>query len=188
MQRNKIYFSFLVLPLFSFSLLANDMYSELELKQEAINIVKKFGGTLKPKLKAGIAAGGFVNAVDVCAVEAPKIASTLSLATGWQVKRVSLKPRNINATPDAFERKALEQFNKLQAEGHSPSELVYSEIIDNQYRFMKAQPVEGLCLGCHGKSVADDVQKIIKEHYPADQAQGYSLGQIRGAFSLVKKL
>jgi len=53
---------------------------------------------------------------------------------------------------------------------------------------MKAQSVEAICLNCHGKSVAPGVKNIITQLYPEDVAMGYSLGQIRGAFSLVKSL
>lgn len=179
----------LVLTLFSLQLQADNSPNESDLKEEAISIVKTFGGELKPKLKQAIQTGGLEHAVKVCSVEAPGIASNLSAETGWKIKRVSLKPRNISsARPDAFETRVLEKFDELQAKGESPTLLEYSEIIDNKYRYMKAQAVEGICLSCHGHSIPADTRKIISEHYPEDIATGYSLGEIRGAFSLVKDL
>ena len=73
----------------------------------------QFGGLLKPKLKGAIQSGGLVHAIDVCSVEAPKIAKNLSVKTGWDIKRVSLRARNTtSATPDSFEKKILEQFDE----------------------------------------------------------------------------
>ncbi len=159
------------------------------LKAEAISIVQTFGGTLKPKLKAAIQSGGLEHAIEICSAEAPRIASELSEQTGWNVKRVSLKPRNRNsASANTFEQAILEQFNKRQTEGESPATIAHAEVVDNQFRFMKAQPVEAICLNCHGQAVLPEVQKTIKRFYPDDVALGYSLGQIRGAFSLTKDL
>ncbi len=190
MKNTKNYFlPAFVFSLFSLQLQAGDLPSEADLKEEAITIVKTFGGELKPKLKQGIQAGGLEHAIKVCSIEAPKIANSLSAETGWSIKRVSLKPRNKSAAlPDDFERNVLEKFNELQAKGESPVLIEYSEIVDNKFRYMKAQAVEGICLGCHGNSVPPDVRKMIDEHYPDDLATGYSLGEIRGAFSLVKDL
>ncbi|MDF1643300.1 MAG: DUF3365 domain-containing protein [Pseudomonadales bacterium] len=189
---NKIYVCFslvFVLAAFSYYLRAEEPKNTSELKAEAKEIVAVFAGNLKPKLKKAIQDGGFEHAVNICSVEAPKIAKNLSAKTGWSVKRVNLKPRNINsATPDEFEREVLRQFNERQIKGESPPAISYAEIVGDKFRFMKAQGVEGLCLNCHGTSIQPDVKKLILEHYPDDAATGYSLGEIRGAFSLIKSL
>ena len=160
-----------------------------ELQKEAIDIVKTFAGELKPKLKSAIQEGGLVNAIEVCSAEAPRIANQLSEETGWTVKRVSLKARNdANAVPDEFERMVLTQFNERQAMGESVETIKHSAIVGHEYRFMKAQGVEGVCLSCHGSSLPAEVKQALSERYPNDQATGYSLGEIRGAFSLTKPL
>lgn len=189
MKNPMIYLVVIAVCLSSHHIKADDLPSEENLRQEAINIVNLFSGTLKPKLKEGIKTGGLSHAINVCSVEAPKIAHRLSTETGWRIKRVSLKPRNRkNATPDAFEQDVLESFNERQIRGESPSLLEYSAVTDNEYRFMKAQAVEGICLNCHGSSIPPEVEKMIHQLYPEDVAAGYSLGQIRGAFSLIKAL
>jgi hypothetical protein len=189
MKNANIYFSVFILFMFSLPSKADSLPSEADLREEAINIVKMFSETLKPKLKEGIQTGGLDHAIKICATEAPKIANNLSDETGWSIRRVSLKPRNkSNAAPDAFEKKVLTKFNQLQAKGESLSFLEHSEIIDNKFRYMKAQIVEGVCLGCHGSSIPSETKKLINELYPEDIATDYSLGQIRGAFSLVKDL
>lgn len=159
------------------------------LSQEAKALVKQFGGTLKPTLLGAIKSDGLTHAVTVCAVEAPKIAQDLSDQSGWQIKRVSLKPRNtLNAKADAWEENILRQFEQRQAKGESAQSLVYSEVVGQQFRFMKAQGVEPLCLNCHGQNVAPELKQALSHYYPDDQAIGYSLGQVRGAFSLIKDL
>jgi len=161
----------------------------VQLKQEAIGIVKKFGGSLKPELKQAIQSGGPAHAISVCAEKAPAIAQSLSNETGWIVKRVSLKARNSqSAIPDAWEKKVLQQFDERQANGESASQMAYSEVVDGQFRFMKAQGVEAVCMNCHAAEIKPEVEAALGENYPDDKARGYTMGQIRGAFSLTRDL
>lgn len=156
-----------------------------KLKQDAASIVKRFGGSLKPELKKAIQSGGPAHAISVCSEKAPAIAKQLSAETGWNVKRVSLKARNQNsAIPDDWERKALQQFDKRQAAGESADSMAIAEIVNGKFRFMKAQGVEPVCLSCHAAEVKPEVEAALQDKYPQDKARGYSLGQIRGAFSL----
>ncbi|MDH3763261.1 MAG: DUF3365 domain-containing protein [Gammaproteobacteria bacterium] len=159
-----------------------------QLKQEAIGIIKKFGGSLKPELKKAIQAGGPAHAISVCSEKAPAIAQRLSSDSGWMVKRVSLKARNQAAVPDAWEQKVLQRFDERQANGESADKMAYAEVVDGSFRFMKAQGVEAVCLNCHAAEVKPEVEAALKEKYPADRARGYELGQIRGAFSLSRDL
>lgn len=162
---------------------------QAQLKQEAIGIVQQFGGALKPELTSAIQSGGPAYAISVCAEQAPSIAQSLSRKTGWQVKRVSLKARNHkNAMPDAWEKKVLEQFDRRQASGESPAKMAYAEVVDGSFRFIKAQGVEAVCLSCHAAEIKPEVEAAIKQRYPEDLARGYSLGQVRGAFSLSRDL
>ena len=155
------------------------------LKNEAISIVKQFGGSLKPELKKAIKAGGPAQAISMCSDKAPAIAQRLRNDTGWYLKRVSLKPRNDQtAIPDAWERKVLEQFDQRQANGESAEKMAYAEVVDGKFRFMKAQGVEAVCLNCHGVNIKTETEAALKAKYPHDKALGYTLGQIRGAFSL----
>jgi hypothetical protein len=190
MKRNiSFMLSAALITAFTFAANANETASQAELEKQASGIVQQFASTLKPKLVNAIQTGGFEHAIEICATEAPLIADQLSADTGWQVKRVSLKPRNkSSATADSFEQATLQQFEQRQAQGEPATTISFSEITGDTFRFMKAQGVEGLCLSCHGQAIAPDVAKAINAHYPEDVATGYTLGQIRGAFSLQKKL
>jgi hypothetical protein len=160
---------------------------------EAKAIIKEFFGTLKGELKAAMKQGGPVNAIPVCQRKAPSIALELSQKTGWEVGRTSLKPRNasLNA-PDAWELKVLEEFEVRKSKGEDVKTMAYSETIEEDgkqtYRFMKAVPTGKVCLHCHGTDIKPEVVEVLDEAYPQDQARGYKLGDIRGAFTLSKPL
>jgi hypothetical protein len=163
---------------------ANTNASAVEAEAKAL--VQQFVGQLKPQLQQAIAEGGPGRATAVCANIAPALMDELSAKSGWAVRRVSLQPRNTErAQPDTWEREVLERFSAQQAEGAPAQTLNYGAKIDGQYRYMQAQGVEPLCLMCHGTDLAKPVQDALAEYYPDDSATGYSLGEVRGAISLI---
>ena len=156
---------------------------------------RKVTTSLPPKLLTAlqeeIARTGAEGAISVCKDMAPRMAGEVSQQTGWKIKRVSLKARNdARAIPDAWEQAALEDFDKRAAAGESPAKLEKGEKIGNEYRFVKALPVQGLCLSCHGPDdkLKPAVKAALGQHYPGDKATGYSEGQIRGVISVRKAL
>ena len=168
---------------------ASSMVEETS-KAEAKEIVQQFFGRLKGELEAAIKTGGPAHAVGVCQVRAPSIAEELSQQTGWDVARTSLKHRNPANVPDEWEREVLQRFEERKAAGEDVKGMAHAEIVETQgqsrLRFMKAIPTAGVCLACHGETIADDVAAALDEGYPSDLARGYKLGDIRGAFSLSK--
>jgi len=156
---------------------------------------RKVATSLPPKLLASlqeeINKSGHEGAIPVCKDMAPKMAGKISQETGWKIKRVSLKTRNeTRATPDEWEKAALEDFDKRAAAGEPPIQLEKGEKVGSEYRYVKALPVQPLCLGCHGSGdqINPTVKSVLREHYPNDRATGYSVGQIRGAISVRKPL
>lgn len=189
-QKNTLIVSITSSVLFLYSLSSYAQPIDISaLKAEAVTIVKQFGGTLKPQLKKALTEGGVKQAIEVCSVKAPEIAKNLTMTTPWQVKRVSLKARNNhNATPNAWEKSVLEEFDQRQQQGESAKTISKAEVVKDEFRFMKAQGTAPLCLTCHGNELSVETKAALNEYYPKDQATGYSLGQVRGAFSLTKKL
>jgi hypothetical protein len=159
---------------------------------------RKIAGTVPAKLLAVLTAeinqGGPEQAINTCREQAPKMAAAASAETGWNVRRVSLKNRNPKAVPDAWERSALEDFDRRAAAGEAPPTLEKAELVDEDgrkvYRYVKALPVQPLCLSCHGPSepLTPAVKAKLAELYPQDKGVGYGLGQIRGAITLKKPL
>ena len=162
-----------------------------KLKGEAVGIIKTFFKELKGTLVGAMKEKGPAGAVDVCHAKAQEITARYN-KEGWKVGRTALKLRNPKNAPDAWEKAVMEEFQKKIAEGADPKKLAKAEIVEQDgkkvFRFMKAIPVGKPCLNCHGEKVKDDVLAIIRKHYPQDQATGFKLGQLRGAFTLSKPL
>jgi hypothetical protein len=166
--------------------------STTEDAEQASEIVKEFVTTLQGALQDAMKEGGPVHAVAVCKEQAPTIAADLSEETGWDVGRTSLKIRNPANAADEWEENVLEQFESRKAQGESPKGMTYAAVVESEdgkvYRFMQAIPTQEVCLACHGKDVAPPIAEAIDNAYPEDQARGFSLGDIRGAFTLSKPL
>ena len=168
---------------------AGDYSKEIE---ESRATVHEFMQTLKQELQKGMQEGGPINAVSVCNLTAHGIANTYSIRKGWQVGRTSLKTRNPNNSPDAWERAVLESFDERNAAGEDPAKLEFYEVLKTngkrELRYMKAIPTGGLCLACHGEHLDLQVKTRIETLYPHDQARGYKTGDIRGAFTITQPL
>jgi hypothetical protein len=161
-----------------------------ELEGEAAAKIDQLFSTLAGELQAAMKAGGPANAIAVCNERAPAIAADLS-ADGWQVGRTSLKLRNPDNAPDAWELQVLEAFESRRAAGEDPTRLVHAEVVEDGsgvFRFMKAIPTGELCLTCHGSDIRPEVEATLNELYPQDRARGYAAGELRGAFTLSKPL
>jgi len=159
---------------------------------------RKVATTVPPKLlqilTEEIAKGGPESAIEVCKERAPQMAKAASEQTGWGIRRVSLLNRNPKAVPDGWERAALEDFDRRAAAGESPATLEKGEIVTDgdhkEYRYMKALPVQQICLACHGPvdKLKPEVTSKLQALYPADKGTGYAIGQIRGAMTVRKAL
>tara|TARA_R110001606_G_scaffold194229_3_gene341933 strand:- start:325 stop:888 length:564 start_codon:yes stop_codon:yes gene_type:complete len=164
-------------------------FAPAALINEASDLTQRFVGTLLPTLQSAMQEGGPLNAIDVCALEAPRIAQQLSEESGWDVTRVSLKARNSrSAVPDSWETQVLHMFDQRQQAGESAATLNVAETVNGNFRYMQAQPTAPLCLTCHGSEVSQEVLSAIRAKYPNDLAIGYQAGQIRGAISLRKPM
>lgn len=154
----------------------------------ARSLIGAFGPALKKELMQAMSAGGPTNAITVCSEKAPKIAEGLAVKEGWSIRRTSLKLRNPENAPDAWEKATLEQLERDKAKGKPLAELEISEVKDGEFRYMKAIGTDAMCLTCHGAELPQEVTSLLAEKYPDDAARGFSAGDIRGAFSIKKKL
>lgn len=155
---------------------------------------RQVASAVPPKLLAtltqAIDKNGPEGAIAVCRDEAPKLAKAASEQTGWTIRRVTLRERNPKAVPDAWERAALEDFDRRAAAGESPATLEKAEVVvengQKMQRYMRALPTQALCLSCHGPSasLSPAVTAQLNALYPADKAVGYRVGDIRGAMTI----
>ena len=174
---------------------AEELSEDLEARVNASRAtVKMFGQQLQAELKAALTAGGPLQAIEVCNVKAPAIATQLSEQQGMTVARTSRKPRNPANAPDVWELQVLSDFAARKAAGEGMDSLETFKIVETdgkaEFRYMKAIgiPAEAPCLTCHGDKLKPEVQAQIRQLYPQDQAVGYKTGDLRGAFSLRQPL
>ena len=150
-------------------------------------IIADYQAALKKELVAAMTAGGPPEAISVCNVAAPAIADSFMTRPGLDIRRVSLKQRNMHFAPDSFEVAVLEFFD-----GATKTEpAVYSELLTDsagvqRFRYLKEIKVGQLCLKCHGNpgGFSPELAAILTEKYPQDKAIGYDVGDSRGAFSV----
>lgn len=158
--------------------------------QQGKNAIKEFSEILKGSLLSAIQSGGPVEAISVCSNVAPLIASDLSNKYGFNIARTSLKVRNLNNRPDAWEKEILNQFETNKKTGSTIDSLIISELVtqdgQQEMRLMKAIPTGKLCLTCHGENIDPAIQTKLHAIYPDDEATGFKLGDIRGAFTIRK--
>jgi len=155
---------------------------------------RKVATSVPPKLVAvlieEIDKGGPESAIAVCKDKAPLLAKAAADESGWSVRRVSLRNRNPRAVPDAWERSALEDFDRRAAAGESPATLEKAELVQENgvgvRRYIRALPAQQLCLQCHGSTeqLKPAVVERLRALYPDDKATGYAVGQIRGAMTI----
>src|SRR5690606_38844506 len=149
------------------------------LQAEARAQIKPFAGALQSTLKQGMESDGPVHAIGLCNTEAPLIAEQTS-RNGWQIGRTSLKVRNPDNRPDAWEREVLQQFERRKQAGEDLMTLEASATENGEFRFMKAIPTGAACIACHGTELSAPVQARLAELYPQDQARGFNPGDLRG--------
>lgn len=162
-----------------------------EARKVATSLLQQIGGELKKEHDIS----GPLRSVIVCKYTAPEVSSSVSRKSGAAVKRVSLKVRNpVLGMADAWEQKVLLDFERRFARGEKPEAIDHAEVVTETqgryFRYMKAIPVNPLCVGCHGPmdAMTEGTKAQIAGEYPHDKAVGYSVGQIRGAVSYKKPL
>ena len=160
---------------------------------------------LQQALQSAMIEHGPIGAIDTCRLEAPAIAAAAS-TDSLSVGRTALKLRNPDNAPDAWERQVLLDFQQQQlANGADAAQLeayvvelhtIESTTVESERgktgseskhrigRWMRAIPTQPQCLVCHGSTIAPDVAAAIDRDYPNDEARGFRVGELRGAFTV----
>jgi len=157
----------------------------------------QLGSQLITALNEALADEGPIAAVEVCNLQAPKIAARLSGAK-YQVGRTALRVRNPANAPDEWERSVMQRFETRMKQGADPADLeawtVEPASDDSSAgarvgRYMKAIPTGPRCVVCHGGgNIAPALNETLQQLYPEDQATGFEPGDLRGAFSVTAEL
>ncbi len=154
----------------------------------------EFMKDLKSILINQIRTNGMLSAVSVCSDTAQILTNNFGVQKGVYVKRVSLKNRNVNNAPDDFEKRVLNKFTLMQLNNELYDDSEYAEIVEEgefkYLRYLKPILVQAECLNCHGSEndISPEVEQLINQEYPNDNAVGYKIGDLRGAVSLKKNI
>lgn len=165
------------------------------LSGEARKVANQLLSQIRGELLKEMEQGGPLRSVIVCKYSVPEITSALSRKSGMRVSRVSLRSRNpALGWPDAWEQKALIEFDKRVAKGEQAENLEFAEIVTEPqgrfFRYMKAIPMMPMCGTCHGPqdSLSEAIKAQISSEYPYDKGTGYAPGQVRGGVTVKRAL
>jgi len=165
---------------------------DVQLLKQARAQIRLIAGELQAKVARDVKDEGAENALASCRLQVSGITDRLSLHSGWEIRRVSFKPRNPDNVPDPWESDVLRLFEKRLAEGVDPSSYEFAKVLNidgrRVFRYMKPIIVQDFCITCHGSDLAPPIQSKIAEKYPGDRAVDYLPGELRGAFSMYKIL
>jgi len=142
--------------------------------------IKVFTGRLQGELVKAMREGGPVKAIEVCNTRAGEIAAEVSAKQHFTMKRVSLKNRNPDNAANDWQRAVLKEFELRQQKGEPILDITYADIVETdtgkQFRL------------CHGTKIKPAVQAELDKHYPDDKAHGYRVGDLRGAFVVIRDM
>jgi len=165
----------------------SSMLCAQDIPQEVIDtgdkVSQELMKALSSKLQHEIKTKGLIHAAAFCNTNALTLTEEVNLhqVQGVSIRRISLKERNAANTPSADEKKVLESMQKMLKEKQLPPYLVEHE--GKGYKYYKPLVIKKeACLKCHGDiSKNPELNQFMKEHYPFDKAQGYKMGDLRGA-------
>lgn len=153
-------------------------------------VVAETFGLLSSNLLGAIQTGGISNALPFCSAAAKPLASSVATRRGVLIRRFTHKPRNPAGRADAVEAEVLNGFESLMAASGTtnPPPPWATNLVAGQATFFAPIVLNReLCLKCHGdpdKDIAPGDLAIIRRLYPADEATGFRLGQLRGAWRI----
>lgn len=153
-------------------------------KARAQAALTEFSSQLRHVLQEQLQTEGSLSAIDVCHVQAPRIAQEVMLTHGVRLGRTSERLRNPANAPTEWQTEWLQQFAANMAEGEPAAE--QQAIIDTHLpdgvalRLVRGIPVESACTLCHGPKVAAELSAALANYYPDDAATDYKVGDLRG--------
>lgn len=130
---------------------------------------------------------GHIAAISVCNEQAPAISDAVSQDLNLHVGRTALRVRNSDNAPSARQEQVLKAFvAQWQRSSNDVPSKQYTDT-DGKTVWMKAIVMQPQCAACHGSDIKPALKQAITARYPNDQATGFSIGDIRGAFVISER-
>ncbi len=150
-------------------------------------IIAETSSLLSSNLQAAIQQGGVSNALPFCSLVASPLTAGLGGKHGVTIRRVTHKARNPADRADASELAILKRFEAALTGTNPPPPLVTNWAGAAVTFFAPIVLNNEICLKCHGepgKDISAENFALIQRLYPQDEATGFKLGQLRGAWRI----
>jgi hypothetical protein len=146
------------------------------------------GADLLGMLTQALEEGGPAGAIALCA-DSAQARTARHAAAGIYLRRVGTRVRNPMNAPDSVERAVLAAFAAALEAGRQPADTFFVMAAGDapaQLHYLRPVRIAEPCLACHGDpaTIADTVRAVLAARYPADEATGYRVGDLRGAVSV----
>jgi hypothetical protein len=142
---------------------------------------------LSSNLQSALASGGVTNALPYCSLAASPLTASVGDKHVVKLRRVAQKARNPKDKADPAESAILEHYRNELSKSNALSPVV-TNLQDGILSFFAPIVLtNALCLKCHGqpgKDIAAEHLEIIRRLYPLDEAVGFQLGELRGAWRI----
>lgn len=147
-------------------------------------------GLLRTNLQTAIQSGGISNALPFCSLAASPLTASMAEKHGVTLRRVTHKARQPSGKASEPELALLTHFESLMTAASitNPPPPVVTNLVPGTLTFFAPIVIGAeLCLKCHGEPGTDIAQAdldVIRKLYPQDEATGFKLGQLRGAWRI----
>ena len=150
-------------------------------------IVAEASSLLSSNLQSAMQQGGVSNALPFCSLVASPLTAGLASKHGVTIRRVTHKARNPGDRADGSELAILKHFEAALTGTNPPPPVVTNYAGTTVTFFAPIVLNNELCLKCHGepgKDISAENLAVIQRLYPQDEATGFKLGQLRGAWRI----
>ncbi len=150
-------------------------------------IVADTFSVLSSNLQSAMASGGLSNALPFCALSASPLTASVATRHGVALRRITHQPRNPAARADVVETAILDGFRAALVLGTPPPPFATNLLAGQATFFAPIVLNNARCLKCHGevgKDIGSESLALIQRHYPQDEATGFKLGDLRGAWRI----
>lgn len=140
---------------------------------------------LSTNLARALAEGGLTNALPYCSERAYPLTELVAATNRVRLQRITHKPRNPTNAPAAGELAVLRGFQLALGRGQTPAPVVRATASNTVVVYSPIVITNPLCLQCHGvpgRDLPPTTLALLQTLYPQDQATGFQLGDLRGAW------
>jgi hypothetical protein len=140
---------------------------------------------LSTNLARALAEGGLTNALPYCSARAYPLTEQVAATNRVRLRRLTHKPRNPTNAPAAGELAVLRGFQLALGRGETPAPVVRATASNTVVFYSPIVITNPLCLQCHGvpgRDLSPATLALLQTLYPQDQATGFQLGDLRGAW------